>query len=824
MRNLKKILALVLALMMALSVMVFASAKNLEDYTDAADVSEDYAEAVDVLTGMGIFEGDEEGFRPQDPITRAEVATLVYRVLTHDVTNANVGRYVGLGYFTDVPDDEWYAGYVNYVANGKHVVGTAEGIYAPDDDITGFEVLTIMLRAIGYGQNKEFEGDEWTIHVAQVANQLGISDGVDTPLSQPITREEVAYVIFEAIQQPQVTYTPALGYDNDSNPVGTGTLNQSLGYQEFGLEPGTKIYDNYYRPGHSWDYNTGEGSTFIEYAPVATYYTAETMCDVADDVNGGKSFTANVYLDGLAGSPAQSTINATNTTTEIGAQGRATEIYDADRDGVVDRIVYVDTYLAEVTGVTSATYDTSGHLVDNASLTFKVGTSSFTKYSATNYTYSVGDYLLVTTHNNFLNASVIDIVGVPTVTQVTVRGTVGLSDTTNSKYGVEATTGTQYLKNVTSTQAISDSMINQTYNLYLDEHGNIMIMKLAGAPSVNVGVVTASELRYASTGRYVGEVELYLIDGTTATVNMVRMNGTTPEYYTSVSDANFTVQPGHFIEFTSTTLNGTTYYYVSETGVAVADSDSVVTTGVADTLSNGTATLVDDTTKFIVTDYEYNYSTNSYDATYYVRTGFKNLPTLNNGNITYATLNGGDEILITSTGNPSYYKSVNQAQYTPDDSYLVLSKVNVTYEHYSVYNVVKNGVMTTVNISHDIDHLVDAYIDTNVLVTFDGMTNSGYYTKVDASTQTGTGTNAMASTNLSVAHEVTYSNGVLKVVNGAYTKYLTVADNCTVQIVNRVENTVYSATLSHIAQYEPTHAISFELDANGYVSYLYIID
>ena len=48
MRNLKKILALVLALMMALSVMVFASAANYDDYSDKDQISEEYAEAVEV--------------------------------------------------------------------------------------------------------------------------------------------------------------------------------------------------------------------------------------------------------------------------------------------------------------------------------------------------------------------------------------------------------------------------------------------------------------------------------------------------------------------------------------------------------------------------------------------------------------------------------------------------------------------------------------------------------------------------------------------------------------------------------------------------------
>ena len=76
----KKLLAMVLALVMTLSLAVSASAA----FKDAdKDISADYAEAVAVLDGMGVFKGYEDGsFKPTGDITRAEVATIVYRVYT----------------------------------------------------------------------------------------------------------------------------------------------------------------------------------------------------------------------------------------------------------------------------------------------------------------------------------------------------------------------------------------------------------------------------------------------------------------------------------------------------------------------------------------------------------------------------------------------------------------------------------------------------------------------------------------------------------------------------------------------------------------------
>ena len=80
----KKLLAMVLALVMTLSLAVSASA-----FKDDKDVSADYAEAVAVLNGMDVFKGYEDGsFKPMGNITRAEVSAIVYRVYTADVKDA----------------------------------------------------------------------------------------------------------------------------------------------------------------------------------------------------------------------------------------------------------------------------------------------------------------------------------------------------------------------------------------------------------------------------------------------------------------------------------------------------------------------------------------------------------------------------------------------------------------------------------------------------------------------------------------------------------------------------------------------------------------
>ena len=87
MRNLKKILALVLALVMSMSLMATANA-----FTDDANVDATYDEAVTVLSNLKVFQGYDDGsFQPKGSITRAEVAAIIYRIATGDVTDSQVG-------------------------------------------------------------------------------------------------------------------------------------------------------------------------------------------------------------------------------------------------------------------------------------------------------------------------------------------------------------------------------------------------------------------------------------------------------------------------------------------------------------------------------------------------------------------------------------------------------------------------------------------------------------------------------------------------------------------------------------------------------------
>ena len=351
----KKLLAMVLALVMTLSLAVSASA-----FKDDKDVSADYAEAVAVLNGMDVFKGYEDGsFKPQGNITRAEVATIIYRIYTGDVAkNDKSGLYSTYNKFSDMTGAGWASGYIGYCANAELVKGYPDGTFKPSGNVTGYEVLAMILRAVGYDKNGEFSGADWSLNVAKYAEQLGVLKNVakTTNLGAPATRELVAEILFRAIQQPTVTYTPAFGYVTDKALKLDET---TLGKKNFNLDS-KDSEDEWGRPSTKW-YNTKTSKTYAEVVatPDASYNVATAQCDICSAL--GEKTSAKIvetYTNGVKSTAAE-TYKATATKAMVGAQGEQIEFYEV-KDGY--RLVIVDTYLAKVTSVVSEKIDKNNHV------------------------------------------------------------------------------------------------------------------------------------------------------------------------------------------------------------------------------------------------------------------------------------------------------------------------------------------------------------------------------------------------------------------------------------------------------------------------------
>ena len=417
MRNLKKFLALVLAMVMAMSLMVTANAATKSSKFPNEEIDPGLVEAVDVLAGLEVFKGQnttgaadaEATFAPKEEITRKEVAALIYRVFSTDVKDTKTHLYKDYANFSDVNSESWYAGYVGLCANHNIIKGSNNGRFYPDNKVTGYEVLAMILRVVGYDEEGEFTGSGWQTRVASKAALLHITDNLNTTnyagtLNQPATREVVAELIFQTmVRVPQVTHN-SLGY-NDKTTITSNIYNPTLGQEKFGLavtgwnfdkwgDPfyvWTKggvmrqpyYYSNYYYQGTNEEGRTDLGYPVYTVTPsvVATikadpklYYNTANVreCDVAHDLgyDGYREF--KLYVNSNTPITDSYRIEATDTVTRVGGQGRETKVYygiSSPFAGPLDpTVTMVDTYLAKVTRVTPVVLDHNNHVVQPAQL------------------------------------------------------------------------------------------------------------------------------------------------------------------------------------------------------------------------------------------------------------------------------------------------------------------------------------------------------------------------------------------------------------------------------------------------------------------------
>ena len=519
----KKLLAMVLALVMTLSLAVSANAA----FKDDKSISDDYAESVAVLNGMGVFKGYEDGsFKPEGNITRAEVATIIYRIYTADVAkNDKSGLYATYNKFSDMAGAGWAQGYIGYCANASLVKGYPDGTFKPSGKVTGYEVLAMILRAVGYDKNNEFSGADWALHVAQTAQQLGVLDNVakTTDLNAPASRELVAELLFQGIQKAQVTYTPAFGYVTDKV---IGAKNNSLGEKNFKLDS-AKSSDKWGRPATKWTYNTGDKATTFVEKPDLTYTKAVTECDVAHDAGLKVDTAYTLYVNGQK-QPTTYTVNLTDTVTKMGAQGRLVEVYD-------DTIVMIDTFLAKVTYVAPAAYDAQGHLRTEATIKLDVyatkGSTVATPLTLTNgedaYPYAVGDYVLLNSYTNAPNSATesglikngADKYGEIVSKATSIDGAQSVIYYNAKQHNVEGTVYDDAAKFYFDNAVASTNKFTWFFDQYNNLIGNVEI-----AAATSYGVINSIWWAgNAADGSGVAKANVTYMDGTTAVVDLSKM-------------------------------------------------------------------------------------------------------------------------------------------------------------------------------------------------------------------------------------------------------------------------------------------------------------
>lgn len=120
---------------------------STNNYSDVKDT--DWCNnAISTLSNMGILKGDKDGrFRPNDPVTRAEFAAIAARF-----SDGAADDYAD---FSDVPNDYWASKEIAKAAKLGWIKGYTDGTFRPKNNITRAEVMTLVNRVLERGVDED---------------------------------------------------------------------------------------------------------------------------------------------------------------------------------------------------------------------------------------------------------------------------------------------------------------------------------------------------------------------------------------------------------------------------------------------------------------------------------------------------------------------------------------------------------------------------------------------------------------------------------------------------------------------------------------------
>ncbi len=145
--------------------------------------------------------GYEDGtVRPQGNITRAEVATIFFRLLTDEVREEYWSTESG---YSDVSSSDWYNNAISTLSNLGVITGYEDGTFRPNASISRAEFVTIVTRFFDY--TAEYEGtfsdvsySSWYADFVQAAVDMGLVNGYENGTFRPnasITRAEAVAIV-----------------------------------------------------------------------------------------------------------------------------------------------------------------------------------------------------------------------------------------------------------------------------------------------------------------------------------------------------------------------------------------------------------------------------------------------------------------------------------------------------------------------------------------------------------------------------------------------------------------------------------------------------
>ena len=211
MRNLKRALSLALAAIMLIGMMVVsASAVSYNDLTDKDQIVN--KDAVSMLVTLGVIEGKPDGsYAPTEGVDRAQMAKMISVIMNQGVDNGALYENSPSG-LTDI-SSHWAKGHINYCYTTGIIAGRGNGKFDPDAGVTGSEAAKMLLVAAGYDPAIEgLTGTDWEINTNALASKLGIFRNFKGSVAEPLSRDNAALLIYNALDVEMIESYTNNGY------------------------------------------------------------------------------------------------------------------------------------------------------------------------------------------------------------------------------------------------------------------------------------------------------------------------------------------------------------------------------------------------------------------------------------------------------------------------------------------------------------------------------------------------------------------------------------------------------------------------------------
>ena len=856
----KKLLALVLALVMTMSLVTISNAA----YSDKADI--DLKEAVDVLSAVGVFEGSDGKFDPKANLTREQAAKLVaYLQLGQKSADALVGG----NKFTDVAANRWSAGYVDYCATTGVVAGVGNGQFNPTGSLTALQFGKMLLVCLGYDAKAEgLTGADWQINTSKLMTSAKLLKGLDSvKATEVITREQAAQMMLNALKAPTVEYdtkgstitingavigiggskatyvTATVAEDSTVKNIGKTQLTNS---NEYTVELGEKLFSNlklnrtadaFMRPATKWTLKAETIGTYAD-TPDLTYTAGTKIGTIYSDLglsDGISKKNVTEYVDGdYAGAFAYDIVKGSKD--KVGGNGVLLNVY-YDDDAETITFVEVNTYIGKVTAAypdttTKDAYvkikNMDGYSCPGAGKEFE--TESFKKNDVVAYTYSAKD------GENSIQSMALAEKVTGAMSTYTISGNVTVG-------------GTKYDANKMSVSTVKDTVAavdkGDDVTIYLDANGYVLYV------DADADVKYAVVLNYKTK---VGDLndetkaKLLFTDGTTKTVKVALTTAQTPTVDPAAGTDEFNAYTSDKVskyDIVSYTIGTDDVYELALVSDAAATDAGV--TGGTKLVSNGKNTFVNNITDVNLAEARAQ-TTNAADAetVFLVATlkadgsvkstaaykGFANVPTItladgetttmsvfmdaktdnNPATVVFVLDDAGTDVTVSSNNKDIIYIKGNSS-HTGAPNYTGRSYTNAL-GHFYEYDCFVNGDTTATTIKTESPFTKDtliygpSYNSKGILIDSDD--SATYSTTV-------TSDNVVAGSEMAYRYGTdSVKNDVIKLGGASYAY----AKNVEVYFID-VDGKLVAGTIDEIA-YDEDDMVFVKTDDDGILTNVYI--